>query len=122
MMLQYSLNYLIACGLCFLCAGWMIVKVLSEKSPAADDDRSDGFGGLPNGYTLPRFDPPQGRHLNDILVDRMPVHGQIINSGAETSGHQTRKELYTARRHPRHVDPLLTPTGWHEKNQLLRTV
>ncbi len=116
MMLQYSLNYLIACGLCFLCAGWMIVKVLSEKAPAADDDRSEGLGGLPNGYTLPIFDPPGGCHLDDILVDRMPLHDRIITSGPEVSGHRTRKEISTARRHPRHAEPLLTPAGWHEKN------
>ena len=68
-----TLHYLIICSLCFLCAGWMIVKVLSEPAPAADDDDGEGFGGIPDGFVFPVFDPPGGCHLSDLLIDRLPA-------------------------------------------------
>ena len=80
MILAITLNYIMICCLCCLCAGWMIIKVLREQDPFVDGDNNDGSGGIPADYHLPVFDPPGGCHLDDLLVDRLPEDMQELNS------------------------------------------
>ncbi len=108
-----TLHYLVVCSLCFLCAGWMIVKVLSEPT-AADDDDGEGFGGMPDGFVFPVFDPPGGCHLNDLLVDRRPAGTpETTPTGTEPSTRSIRTTDRPARRHPVLSDPSQVPAGWH---------
>jgi hypothetical protein len=106
-----TLHYLVVCSLCFLCAGWMIVKVLSEPAPAANDDDGEGFGGIPDGFVFPVFDPPGGCHLNDLLIDRLPAGtAEKPLPGTDRSIRTTNRP---ARRHPVLSDPFQVTTGWH---------
>jgi hypothetical protein len=109
-----TLHYLVVCSLCFLCAGWMIVKVLSEPAPAADDDDGEGFGGIPDGFVFPVFDPPGGCHLSDLLIDRLPAGtSEKPLPGQELSPRPVRTTDRPARRHPVLSDPSRLTTGWH---------
>lgn len=113
-MFLLTLDYLVVCSLCFLCAGWMIVKVLREKTSATDDDTSDGSGGIPSGYVLPIFDPPGGCHLDDWLVDRMPLSEQEATvPGKELTTASVRPTNYPARQHPVFSDPGYGLSGWY---------
>lgn len=117
-MLLFTLDYLVVCGLCFLCAGWMIVKVLRESTTAAEDDTTDGPGGIPGGFVFPIFDPPGGCHLDDMLVDRMPVNERETRvRDAEQSTASVRRTNYPARQHPVLSDPIHIPTGWHNEQE-----
>ncbi|MBD0256772.1 MAG: hypothetical protein ICV83_13720, partial [Cytophagales bacterium] len=102
------------CSLCFLCAGWMIVKVLREPAPAANDDDEEGFGGIPEGFVFPVFDPPGGCHLNDLLMDRLPAGTpEKPVPGTELSTRSIRTTDRPARRHPVLSDPSPVTIGWH---------
>ena len=106
-----TLHNLVICSLCFLCAGWMIVKVLSEPTPAADDD--EDFGGIPGEFVFPVFDPPGGCQLDELLVDRMPVRApETALSGTELSARSVRITDRPARRHPVLAAPTQMPAGW----------
>lgn len=107
-----TLHYLVVCSLCFLCAGWMIVKVLSEPAPA-DDDAGEGFGGIPDGFVFPVFDPPGGCHFDDLLVDRLPAGApETARSDAGLYTRSVRTTDRPARRHPVLADPTQTPVSW----------
>ncbi len=109
-----TLHYLVVCSLCFLCAGWMIVKVLSEPAPAANDDDGEGFGGMPDGFVFPVFDPPGGCHLDDLLMDRLPAGTrEKPMPGTELPTRSIRTTDRPARRHPVLSDPFQVTTGWH---------
>ena len=108
MMPVVTLHYLLVCGLCFLCAAWMIVKVLREPDPVAGDDAGEGFGGIPGGFIFPVFDPPGGCHFADLLVDRQPA------DETETAlSHLIGTTDRPARRHPVLSDPTQRPAGWY---------
>lgn len=108
-----TLHYLIICSLCFLCAGWMIVKVLSEPAPAAEDDAGEGFGGIPGGFVFPVFDPPGGYHLDELLVDRMPAGApETALPGTQIPTRTVRTTDRPARRHPVLADPTQMPAHW----------
>ncbi len=79
MLLVISFNYILICSLCFLCAGWMVIKVLSEKTTFSDGGDNDDSGGIPADCRLPIFDPPGGCHLDDLLVDRLPGDWKEVN-------------------------------------------
>lgn len=125
MILLFTLNYLVVCALCFLCAGWMIVKVLREEAPTTDDDNGgDGFGGVPSGFKLPVFDPPGGCHLDDLLVDRMPLEeSEVAVSGAEltTTAHVPLAH-HSARKPPVSADPPTILSGWYSKQSFSFTI
>jgi hypothetical protein len=87
----------------------MIVKVLSEPAPA-DDDAGEGFGGIPDGFVFPVFDPPGGCHLDELLVDRMPAETTL--SGTELYTRSVSTTDRPARRHPVLADPTQTPANW----------
>ncbi len=91
MILAITLNYIMICCVCCLCAGWMIIKVLSEQTPYADGDNNDGSGGIPADYHLPILDPSGGRHLDDLLVDRLPEDIQELNARNRQGTRQTVK-------------------------------
>ncbi len=108
-----TLHYLVVCSLCFLCAGWMIVQVLSESTTAADDDAGEGLGGIPGGFVFPVFDPPGGHHLDDLLVDRPPADApEAAPPGAELSTRSVRTTNHPARRHPVLVDLTQVAGRW----------
>jgi hypothetical protein len=72
LLLVFTLDYIVVCIFCFTCAVWMVVRVLSEQPLPNNDNNSDGFGGVPNDFKFPVFDPSGGRTLDDWLVDRLP--------------------------------------------------
>lgn len=114
MMPLVTLHYLLVCSLCFLCAGWMIVKVLREPAPVADDDAGEGFGGIPDGFVFPVFDPPGGCHLDDLLVDRLPADASgTALPPATLPSRRVRTTDRPARRHPVLSDPTQRPAGWY---------
>jgi hypothetical protein len=91
----------------------MIVKVLSEPAPAANDDDGEGFGGIPDGFVFPVFDPPGGCHLDDLLIDRLPSGTpETTVPVTELSTRSVRTTDRPARRHPVLSDPSRVTTGW----------
>lgn len=114
-----TLHYLVVCSLCFLCAGWMIVKVLSEPAPAADDDEGEGFGGIPDGFVFPVFDPPGGCHLDDLLIDRLPAGTpEKAPKAPELPTRSIRTTDRPARRHPVLSDPSRVTTSWYVASEV----
>ncbi len=114
-----TLHYLVVCSLCFLCAGWMIVKVLSEPAPAANDDDGEGFGGIPDGFVFPVFDPPGGCHFDDLLIDRRPAGTpETTVPVTELSTRSVRTTDRPARRHPVLSDPSPVTTGWYAAQEV----
>jgi hypothetical protein len=97
----------------------MIVKVLRENTSAAEDDTTDGFGGIPGGFIFPIFDPPGGCHLDDMLIDRMPAGEQeAAVHGVERTTASVRRTNYPARQHSVLPDPIHALTGWHKEQEL----
>ena len=71
LLLIYSLKLAIFAGMAYnlyRCIQW-IPNYLGD----ADDDEE---GGLPKEPPLPRFDPPTGGTLDDLLTDRLPPEFQ----------------------------------------------
>jgi hypothetical protein len=68
LMLLFAIKYLLIVGLVI-----RLYVFRSKSSPDdTDDDDDDDEGGNPGGFRFPTFDPPGGRSLDDLLVDRAP--------------------------------------------------
>ncbi|MBC8112309.1 MAG: hypothetical protein H7Y04_14740 [Verrucomicrobia bacterium] len=67
-----TIQYFIITFLSFATTVWVFVITLRKSYFPPKNNNNDDEGGTPIDTNLPVYDPPSGRGLDDLLVDRPP--------------------------------------------------